>query len=134
MSESIISWSILLLMFLVFFIALRKRKRKDIQGSDTLFRIIGGGLCLVTNVLLSILVYSFIMATFEIPTGGFLNFNELFVFVGCWAAVALIGIAWVRSTKKRLQRLYKTILFIQTTCFVLPFLVLFIFLAFASLK
>lgn len=78
------------------------------------------------NLCLSIPVYWAIMGIFDISTSGFLNFNGLFVAIGAWLIVALLGIISSVGLKKQLHPYQLTILRTQVVFFVFPFFLFFI--------
>ncbi len=132
--EIIIGWLPLLLVFLAVFFVLRKQKTKEDRTKDVVLKIISVGLCIVVNVLLSALLHWLIMDVFYIDTSGFINLNELFVYIASWVVVSLLFVVLIRTLKDRLGNLYKTFLITQIICFVIPFLCLFVFLLVAGMK
>lgn len=131
--ELLISWFSSFLILIVLFRVLNKRTKKATPLSLVL-KVITVGVCFHINVIFSLLLYEPIMEIFDINTGGFINLNGLFTLAIIWLLITVIVFAIAKAVKEKLGSYYKIIRITQMVLFVVPFLIVFLFLFGISLK
>ena len=131
--ELLISWFSSFLILIVLFRVLNKRTKKETPLSLVL-KVITVGVCFHINVIFSLLLYEPIMKVFNINTDGFMNLNGLFTLAIIWLLITVIVFAIAKAVKEKLGSYYKIIRITQMVLFVVPFLIVFLFLFGISLK
>lgn len=131
--EVLISWIGSFLMFFLLFIVLNKKVEKSRFFSPVL-KVFVIGLCFHINLIFSLLLYEPIMQLMDISTDGFMNLNGILTLAIIWLILIGIGLATAKAVKEKLGFYYKTIRNTQIVLFVLPFLIVFLFLYGISLK
>lgn len=131
--ELLISWIGSFLILIVLFIVLNKKVDKAKPVSWVL-KVIVIGLCFHINLIFSLLLYEPIMQLLDIGTDGFMNLNGILTIAIIWLIIIGIGFATAMAVKEKLGFYYRTIRNTQIVLFILPFLIVFLFLVGISLK
>lgn len=129
--EDFISWLGSFLILFLIFIVLNKIIKKS-NPLSFLLKLITIGLCFYINLIFSSLLHESIMHIFNINTDGFMNLNGILTFSIVWLAIVAIVFIASKAIRKKLGFYYQTIRNTQIAFFVLPFLIVFLFLMVAS--
>lgn len=109
-------------------------EKKKITVLSIVQNVITIGLCFLINLIFSLLLYEPVMLLFDVNTDGFINLNGIFTLAIIWLVIAAIVFGIAKAIKEKLGSFYKTIRITQIVLFVLPFLILFLFLVMVNLK
>ena len=128
----ILNWIISLLFYALLFYVLNKQQKE--KGVNLLQKILVVILFFHINAIGSLILYEPMMNLFQISTNGFMNLNGLITFSIIWMILSIVILVISYYTKNRLGTLYNTIKRTQFVFFILPILLLLLFLFAVSLK
>lgn len=97
-------------------------------------KIIAIVICLFINIIISRLLYELIMELFKISTDGFMNLNGIYTIAVIWVVITATLFVIAKTIKERLGTYYKTIRITQIILFVLPFLIVLLFMVAVNFK